>query len=278
MWVLALAAVALSLVGCIKMKALVVVNPDGSGNIVVSSAMSPQVAGMMSGFASGLGGKDGAAAAVPKDPFFDEDELKKAASKFGEGVAYVKGRKTDDAGWQGSVAVYAFTDVNKVKLDLNEGKKAGPPGMDAGDKPAGDEKKKVVTFQFVGGDTKTLKILVPQEDKKSGESEAKAPKAPGADAMAQQMMAGMLPMLKGMEVSFAVQVKGEIVSNSAQNKGADGRVVLMEMNMDEMQTSPKFAEIIAKAQGGNKDMPADEMLGMPGFKFETNKVVEVKFK
>lgn len=274
-----LAAMALVTAGCFKSKTLVVVNPDGSGNIVVSSAMSPQVAAMMGGlgdsFGAALGGADGAAAPKEKkDPFFDEAKLKKAAAGFGEGVSYVKGRKSDDNGWQGSVAVYSFTDINKLKLSLDNNSMA-PPGMD--DDKADDDKKKKdpVTFNFTGGDTKTLKINLPQPDE---ETKKKAVAAkPKADPAALAMMDAMLPQFKGMEMSVAVQVKGQITESNAMNKDDKGTVVLMHMEIDKMMASPKFKEMMARSQDGDEP-PAEEMLGMPGVKVETNKVVTISFK
>lgn len=285
MWIAALAAASLSLVACFKQKTLVVVNPDGSGNIVVSQLMSPQAAGMMGGMAEGLAGalggeKQGGAAAAPqpkKDPFFDEEKLKKEASNYGEGISYVKGHKSNEEGWQGSVAVYSFADIGKVKLPLDGGRSMAPPGLDGGD-GAPAKTKKAVTFEFAGGDAKTLKIKVPQDD---GEAKKKAKELkeanPQAEEMGKAMIGAMLPMLKGMEISFAVQVKGQITGTTAMNKESDGRVVLMQMDIDQMQTSPKFQELLAKSQGG-EEPPNEDLLGIPGVKVETNQVVEIHFK
>lgn len=276
------ALAAVSLTGCFKEKTLVVVNPDGSGNIVVSSTMSPEAAQMIGsmadGFAGAVAGGDAAAAKPKADPFFNEDELKAKAAKLGEGVTYAKGRAQDDGGWKGSVAVYSFTDINKLRIPLNAEKKQGPGG--AGDADADAAKpKKFVTFALTGGDTKTLQIKVPQDEKPAAETPKtdEAKKDPQEDAMAKAMMAPMMKMMKGLEFGIAVQVKGEVLKSNALNREADGRIVIMHMDMDKMQTSPKFAALM-DSSGGGEDMPVGEMLGMPGFQFETNQVVEVQFK
>lgn len=275
------AALALSLTACIKEKTLVVVNPDGSGNIVVSSAMSPEAAQMIGSMAQGFAGAAGGdAAAKPKaDPFFNEDELKAKAAKLGDGVTYVKGRKADENGWQGSVAVYSFADISKVRIPLNEEKKMGPGGgAEAPEPDAATKPKKFITFALAAGDTKTLKINVPQEEQKASKAPAaETKKDPQAEAMAKAMMAPMMTMMKGMEIGIAVQVKGEIVESNASQREADGRIVLMHMDMDKLQTSPKFAGLMESA-GDAKEMPVGDLLGMPGFQFETNGVVEVRFK
>jgi len=281
-WIALLIASSVLLAGCIKHKTLVVVNPDGSGNIVVSTLMSPQAAGMIGGMADSFGdafgadGKEGGKPAVKKDPFFDEEQLKKAAAAFGEGVSYVKGRKANEEGWQGSVAVYQFADVSKIKLPMDGGKGMSPPGMDMDEEsesPA--DAKKAVTFDFAGGDVKTLTIHVPQDD----EAKKKEPKQkPAVPEGGPDMSAMMMPMLQGMEMSFAVQVKGEVASSTAMNNESDGRIILMQMDLNKMQASPKFKELLASSQGGEDEPPKEELLGMPGVKVETNKIVKIEFK
>ena len=270
-WVLVLAGLALT--GCIKSKTLVVVNPDGSGSIVVETKMSPQMAQMVGGmadsFAGAAGGAD-VAKTAKKDPLFDEEQLKKDAAKYGEGVSFAKARKAEDNGWRGSFAVYSFADITKVKIPLSDDKKVGPGG-DAASKD--DRPKKFITFAFAGGATKTLTVNVPQEEQKT---DAAKPKDAKADASAAAMMGPVMGMLQGMEVGIAIKVKGEIVKSNATNKDGTNGVVIMHMDADKMKDSPKFAQIMQSAQGGG-DMPMGEMIGMPGFQFETNKVVEVQF-
>lgn len=263
--------------GCFKQKTLLVVNPDGSGNIVVSQLVSPQAAGMIGGMADSFGAALGGearpdAAAAAKDPFFDEAKLTKEAANFGEGVTYVKGRKANENGWQGSVAVYSFSDISKVKLPMDGGQNMSPPGMEVEtDAPA--KSKKAVTFALAGGPEKTLTITVPQD-----EGAKKKPARAAQNAGGPDMTAMMMPMLQGMEMSVAVQVKGEVTGSTALNRESDGRVVLLEMNFDKMQASPKFKELMAGAQGGDAEPPKELLLGMPGVKVETNNVVEIRFK
>jgi hypothetical protein len=280
-----LVALTLPLAGCIKSKTLVVVNPDGSGNIAVRNLMSPEAASMMGSAADGFATALGATGQVAKtqDPFFKEDELRAAAAKFGEGVTYVKGTKVNENNWQGSSAVYAFADINKIRIPLDN-KSDGGGGMPAEEPAAeGAKPEKFITFNLSGGSTKTLRILVPQEEDKpaADAAPAKAPAEPQAEAfgeaMGQAMMAPMLQMMKGMEMGVAVQVKGKVLKNNALHPEEDGnRIVVMEVNMDKMQTATNFAAIFQKSQG--KDMPKRDLLGMPGFRFETNTAVEVQFK
>lgn len=283
--VVLLAVAALSAAGCVKSKMLVVVNPDGSGNIAVRSLMSPETASMIGSMAEGLASSLGGTGQVAKaeDPFFKEDELREAAAKFGEGVTYVKGTKVSESGWQGSAAVYAFADVTKLRIPL-ESKMDGQMG--GGDEGAEAKPGKLVTFEFAGGPTKKLRIVVPQDEEKAAAAPAAADAAAAPDAqaealgnaMGQAMMAPMLQMMKGMEMGVAVQVKGKVLKNTGLHREEnESRIVILDLNMDKMQTSTNFAAIFQKSQGAD-DMPTRELLGMPGFRFETNTAVEIEFQ
>ena len=282
-WILP--AFALLAAGCIKEKMLVVVNGDGSGNIVLDTSLTAEAAAMMqstaANFASAFG-ETNAAEAV-KEELIKEDELRERASEFGEGVEFVRLKRTKDAAGEGAIAVYGFKDVTKIRLPLQKNSGAGGPG----DLAEGGEAKpgQAVTFAFTPGDTKTLKINVPQEPKEKAEKAAateKAKDAPagaeGLEEMGKAMMGPMLQMFKGLEMSIAVQVKGEVVKSSASHRqGEKGeRAMLMELKFDELMKSPKFAGIFEKSQGG--DMPTTELLGLPGFTFETSPEVVIEFK
>lgn len=284
-WILP--AFALLAAGCIKEKLLVVVNGDGSGNIVLDTSMTAEAAAMMqqtaASFASALGGTN--ATEAVKEELIKEDDLRERASDFGSGVEFVRLKRTKEEGTEGAIAVYSFKDVTKLRLPLQKG--GGPTGaadLVDGAKP---EPGQAVTFAFTPGDTKTLKINVPQEPKEKAEAAAKEAPAKdkaapaGAEGLAEMgnaMIGPMLQMFKGLEMSIAVQVKGEIVKSTAAHRQGDKgeRAMLMEVKFDELMKSPKFAGIFEKSQGG--DMPTAELMGLPGFTFETSPEVVIEFK
>jgi hypothetical protein len=269
--------------GCIKEKMLVVVNPDGSGNIVLDTAMTAEAAAMMqqtaASFAGAFGETNAAASAAPAETeLIKEEDLRERAAEFGEGVEFVRLKRTTEGGGKGAIAVYSFKDINKVRLPMKQG--AGGPG---GQEEAEDAKPpKAVTFALTGADTKKLTINVPQEEKKAEAAAAPKPKIEGApeglENMAASMMAPMMQMFKGLEMSMAVQVKGDVVKTTASHAQGDkkDRAVLMEMKFDELMKSPNFAKIFEKSQG--EDMPTADLVGMPGFTFETKPSIEIEFK
>lgn len=272
--------VALLAAGCIKEKTLIVVNGDGSGNIVLDTAMTKEAAAMMQQTAASFSTAFGAtneAAGLKQEDLIKEDDLRKRAADFGPGVEFVRLKRTSEGGGQGAVALYSFKDVNTVRLPLQQ--KNGAGGEEGGGDADTAKPKKVVSFVFTPGDTKTLKITIPQDPKEKAAAPAAKPAKPaGGPELDAAMMGPMLQMFKGLEMSLAVQVKGEVVKNDATHReGEKGeRAVLMALNFDELMKSPNFASIFQKSQGG--DMPTGELLGMPGFRYETNSAVVIQFK
>ncbi len=274
-------ALALLAAGCIKEKTLLVVNPDGSGSIVLDTSISAEAAAMMNNAAASFGaafGETNGAAAV-KEELIKEEDLRERASDFGEGVEFVRLKRTKADGQEGAIALFSFKDITKLRIPLQQNK-----GMGGGEEEDADSKdkkeEKAVTFAFTDGPTKKLVVNVPQEEKKAEAKPAAegAKELGGLEDLGAAMMGPMMQMFKGLEMSMAIQVKGDVVNSTATHpQGAQKeRAVLMSLNFDEMMKSPKFAEIFKKSQGG--EMPTGALVGLPGFTFETKPQVVIEFK
>jgi len=323
-------AAALLLAGCVKEKTVVTVNPDGSGNIVVSTVMPPETVMMIEQLTKSmeaqLGARGGALTSATNrpDPFFDEKKLRKAARRYGPGVKYVKGQKVDKDGARGSVAVYSFPDIGDVFIATSSTmENMGPSMTGAGeeeDVASSEKPRNAVEFSFkTNGPNRTLTILMPELPKPDlpppaavtsvATGRAAAAKAeavePGRERAATAMagpgvnpMAGMVPfgmtgnekpeeammkMMKGMEISLAVQVKGRIVKTTAAHRDPrnDARVTLMDMNFDKLMSAPQFKQRMNPQAMDAMDGPEEAMAafaGMPGATVETNRQVVVEFQ
>ncbi len=114
------------------------------------------------------------------------------ASKMGEGVTYVSGKKITAPDREGFTATYAFTDINKVKLTTN------PPDLGGGGSLKINSKgdNEPVTFTFAKGKTAELTVTTP----------AMKPTAPkSADEAAQD---ATNEASGGGEVQFIVRSRG----------------------------------------------------------------------
>ncbi|HCE45686.1 MAG TPA: hypothetical protein DET40_19255 [Lentisphaeria bacterium] len=307
-------SLALLLSGCIKSKTVIKVKKDGSGDIVVTNIFSKECVAMfdmqMKSIKEAGGGADGNPGM--KDPFYDEEKIKKDAKKYGADVQFVKAVKYDKDGCRGFVAQYSFPDVNKVRLGLKD--KAFEPEMsmapvDDGDEPdRAGSRKDSFRFNFEKGETARLRIVGPAvPDKKAeaaapaGKAEDKAPvvpvvQTPEEKVQIQQLMANGNPlglsgnetqeqfarkMFSGMRITMSVEVDGaEIKSNATYKVGDKGaRCTLFDMDMDRLMEIPSFTRRMMA--GG----PGEELLGIyssipenPGFVIEKNKETLVEFK
>jgi hypothetical protein len=275
--------------GCLQSSTLLKVNKDGSGTITVLEYYSPQITAMFEsmssmavGMAEQMGGEVDAEETGPTDMF--SDMIKQKTTGFGPDVKLVKEeRRTNKKGWKGYRLTYAFDDINTVNLNLGSSDMGGP-GMEAqsDDSPA-------FTFAFEPGETATLKI-VPKETSATAEP-AKEPGVEGEDAammqgseemdamsaqMATQMMA---PMMKGMRMSFFLQVDGEIVDTNAKYpaENRNDTIVIMDLPMDRVLENPEAMALITAEDPKVQSKLAT--LDIPGIKVEEqDKALSVSFK
>jgi hypothetical protein len=279
------ATVCTFLTGCFQIERVVSVKPDGSGTltetIIIPKAMLAQMKEMTEGFAKSFGdaaGPGGAAAPAPApkspaDP--DEAKLREQASKMGEGVTFVSAKKVATANGEGYAATYAFTDINKLKLnqDLSDSVPGGSPGIDVQ-----ESKPEIIAFQFTKAKPSQLTITMPvatsaeQEEKKD---EAKPDESfPGGEEMAMTMMK---EMFKDMRVTLAVEVVGKLVKTDAENV-AGNRVTLMDMDFNKLLANPEKFKAMSKANPKSFEEAKKVMKGIDGIKFETKQKVAISFQ
>ena len=262
----------LCMVGCMQVDSLVKVKRDGSGTIEETVLMNREFIKQMEAMASQMGAKQGEGASKGFN-FFDQEEIKKKAGAMGEGVVYVSGKKVTVGNKEGYKVIYAFTDINKVKLNQNPGDKVPSSGAGPGDK---GKKEEFIRFQFTKGNPATLIVRMPSP--KPGDK-TKLPKDPkpqqGQDA---DMAMGMMSqMLKGMKIAVAVEVEGAIVETNATHRQGS-RITLMELEFDKLiQNQEKFKEF-ARSKPENLEEAKKVMKDLPGIKVELNEEVRIRFR
>lgn len=266
--------------GCIDATSVVELKADGSGRVVETVYLSAAALGMMGGMAAGMG--EGAEVSVSANPLMDEDQARGKAGKMGEGVTFSSITEvTKPDGSKGAQIIYEFKDINKLKMSMGQdGMAMGGPGGMGGEVEAEDDSS-VIRFGFSKG---SLTINMPEPPKDAGAPEEVEPEDPQAEAMAQQMMQGMLPMFKGMRMRALIKLPSEIKETNAKYVGVapDTKkkqyITLMDMDMDALLAKPdgmkKLMEL-QKIKDQSKVMKAFQ--GIEGVKVETETKVNVKF-
>jgi hypothetical protein len=287
----------LSLVGCLQVDTVIKVKPDGSGTIeesvMVSKEMVQMMSGMveqmMQGMAEGMeeAGKEASAEPSAKEPeqkpamesfsLFDEAKLKREAGDMGEGVTYVSGKAVSTSDFEGYEAVYAFADINKLKMNQNPSDNVPSDPSQGGS----DEKEEYVTFRFAKGKPATLRVKLP-EDEPGEKDEAVKPDEMGQPSAEEQQQAAMAlqqmkSMFKGMKIAMAIEVEGAIVDTNATH--VDGsRVTIMELDFGKLLEMPEKLMQFSQLQPDSVEDAKAFLKDIPGFKVDMNKQLTIKFK
>lgn len=238
-----------TLTGCFQAEQVINVKPDGSGTVVVTIKMSKESLAQM----KALGGGD--ANADPVADMMKPEETDKMAKKFGEGVTFVKAEPFAEGNYSGKRATFSFTDITKLKADMNMGPDAGE-----------DEDKEPIKFEFTKGSPATLVIHSPVKVKKDEKPD---------DPQEEAQMAAAAGMMKDMRITIAVNVEGTIVSTDAENKEGT-RITFVDLPVGEAMKDFKRFKAIDKAQDWTS--AAKLMKEIPGAKVESKSAVKVQFK
>ncbi|HEY6871546.1 MAG TPA: hypothetical protein VI298_02340 [Geobacteraceae bacterium] len=265
----------LFLSGCFQIIDVMRINPDGSGTVEQSVLISKKFIGQMNEMMGGFSGYSSAKAEPPE--LFDPAMLREQASTMGEGVVYQSGKKVETADFTGFTAVYAFSDINSLKLDqLNLNQQIPVTGAPAGDgQPA-----RMLSFHFTKGSPATLIIEQPVASKP-----AAAPPGPDGPATAAPVPQGaasdeeaakLAKMFMGMKVLLAIDINGSIVSTNATYRDGN-RLTLLELDMEKLGNSFSRMEKLTGIKTGSLGEAKELLKEIPGVRMDANDKLTVVF-
>ena len=246
--------------GCLRSTTVIDLKTDGSGTIVQETAVSAQALGMLQGMAGATQSGDKPA------PLFSEEQARKAAATMG--VTFVSGEPFKTGELEGYRARYAFDNIEKVTVKMDQGTDDLAPGSGAKKPPFG--------FTFTRGTTASqLTIRMPDQTPGAAPGGLPLPGAgPGGSdadkAKAAQAMAMMKMMMKGLFVDVALNVNGRILKSNAPF--VDGsRVTLMQIDFDKLLADEAA---LLKLQSA-KDIKS--LAAVPGLKVVAEPSVTIEF-
>lgn len=262
--VLAVVAAAF-LSGCITSQTLIKLRPDGSGTIEQTTTMGAEAMAQLAGMAAAFGKESGAAASPPPD-FFSEAEARAAASKMGGDVKFVSSEKIKTAEAEGLRAIYAFTDITKLRIN----QKPNAPG---GATMSSDNPEDI-GFHFVksGGGNSVVTVIFPEPKFDASATTAESAKSGARPSPQDLAMAKQL--FKGLKIAIDLSVDGRIVSTNSPFV-AGNRVTLLEMDFEELLSNDA---LLASVQQPKSIEEAKKLLkGVKGFKINLDREVKVEF-
>jgi hypothetical protein len=236
--VAAIAVAAALCTGCIRSATLIKVKADGSGTVEQTMLVN---VGMMKGMFNGMGGQP---AQTPGA--VNEADLQRAAQRMGEGVSFVSATPLKEAdGFEGSKAIFAFTDITKLRVDQDP----NLSGSSTGGISTPPKNENPVTFGFTKGGDGGSTLTVTLNDKPKTEAAPDA--APGGPDMDNpQMLDMMRTMFKGFKIGIDVEVAGKILKTNADHV-AGSRVTLLEMDMAALLQDEAKLKQVQKMLGPN---------------------------
>ncbi len=287
--------------GCIKEKLLVKLKEDGSGNIVITRIYSKGVTDMMNIQMKKMKEQftrsgQPMPASMNVNPLFNEKMFEAEASKFGQGVKYVKSKKLKTTSGFGCVILYAFDDINKVKIPVKI--MPTPGGMNTDNitfnlaKGKGDNKLTLSLPEFKLN--KELAATMKQKPKSGTPIDQKSTaqlqqmKAMGnpfniSDNDTQEVL--MSKMLNGLAISIEVETPGTLIKSNAklQSSKKKNRFTVLDIDFTEMCKSPGFTHELVKAgkqakAGGPQEMTGIMLSCPTGVKIDGQSKITVEYK
>lgn len=261
-----LLGLAVVLPGCLQIETVVRVETDGSGTITENFMMSGEVIGMLASMAP-----EG-----EKFNILDQPQLEADAAKYGEGVSLVSAEPRESDFGQGYTAVYAFSDINAVRLNQDPGAKI--PDNQA--QPAEGEEPSFITFAMQGSDPSELVVNWPVEEPDPSADAAGTQTASETgpqeepDAQAMEMMKGFF---KDMRMAMHVEVGGTIVETNAAHQDGS-KVILLDMAFGELIADEAALKTMMMEEPKTVAEMKEMAASLPGLKMEFEPVVSIKFE
>jgi len=257
--------------GCIQVNTKINLNNDGSGTLEETFLMKSSFVKMIKDFALSFD-------STKKDEFkmFNEDELKDKASSYGEGVTYKSGEKFSSEDYEGYKVTYAFSDINKLKVDLSPKDKV-PLGEEVENKDNKSEEG-TLNFKFTKGDPSTLVIVLPNSETQKEDTSTfiEDSSATQDSAMSSEQLQYVMNMFDGMKLSLELTFKDKIKETDASYvNGSD--VTLMQIDFSELIKNKQVIEDLNKSKPESLEKFKEIIGDIPGIKLETKEKITIKF-
>jgi hypothetical protein len=265
------------LYGCFQTDTVIRIKPDGSGVIeetfLLSNDLLESFQDLVKGFADDEKNIKDEAAKEKQDPI--EGMIKEARSRenqYGPDVKFVSAipLKTETMG--GYKAIYAFKDINTVKLNQNPGKKVEKSGAGQ-DLPVKEEN---ILFRFIKGPVPTLTVKMPKdkEEKKAQVQKKEAQDKSQADPKAVEQMK---IFFKDMGIRIALEIDGAILKTNATYR-KNSEITLVELHFGKLIENKDIFEKVIAAQPKSIEEAKELVKGIEGLKIEMANPLIVEFK
>lgn len=254
--------------GCIEVRTLVSVNPDGSGEFEETVLLSKEITDLLSQFSSDSTGNN-------SFKLFNEEELIDKAKNYGEDVKYISGEMISERNKEGYKAVYSFKNLNDLKINENPGSRIPD------ESGAMEEVPENIVFKFVKGNPSEIKIFMPDKYSKNEENNEveKTDSAHGEDSLGNtgSELEKMKFFLKDMLISVDLKINGSIKETNASYV-ENSKITLLKIDFNEVLNDSLSLQKIENTQPENVEALKKIIKDVHGIKIELQNPVEIKFE
>lgn len=234
------------------------VNAGGSGTIEHRMLFTTQALAQLRQLAAFGGGRGQAI-----DPT-SEEQAREMTAALGPGVTYVSSTPVKTPTGEGRDAVYAFTDVNQVRVAAQP---SAPGGVN-------------MRTSVISTDAESLTFALTHEANGNAVLHINVPEPAILEALATntaapQQLPTIKALLAGARISLVVEPAGQLVRTNSPH--VDGqRVTLLEVDLDQVLKDPDA--LIAKLQAAKtpEEMKA-ALKDVPGLKLSLEREITVEF-
>jgi hypothetical protein len=276
----------LLLAGCIDTTLMIAVRKDGSGLIMETVYVDPDIESMMKQMASDLGEVKNVEveASESEERPIDMAKYRLKAAKMGEGVQLLSAKRIRSPdGSPGERIVYTFEDIRRLRIDSSPEDLSPTGSIDRPVQETGSDEGKPLLFDFVPGDPARLIVQMPRKDRNEHQSTEEKPSAsvnPSGD------FGQLAQMFKGFRFRVVVKVlDGEIIQTNAihVSEGVESArkqlVTLFDFDFGEMLNHKDAFEKLEHLNEIDDITVAMEMLdGIPGIRFDPASRIRIDFR
>jgi hypothetical protein len=265
------------LFGCFQTETVIRLKPDGSGVIeetfMLSNDLLESFQELFKGFTDDDKETKTEAAKEKQDPI--QGMIKEARSKenqYGPDVKFVSAIPLKTETISGYKAIYAFKDINTLKVNQNPGKKAEKSG-------GGEElpaKEENILFQFKKGPVSTLTVNMPEnkgKEKTPVEKKEAQDKSQTDPKAAEQMK----QFFKDMGIRIALEIEGKIIKTNATYQ-KKSQITIVDLQFGKIIENKDQFEKIMAAQPKSVEEAKGLLKGIEGLKVEMTNPLVVEFR
>jgi hypothetical protein len=259
----ALIAVVL-LSGCLQSRTEIRVNADGTGTVEETFLMKEDIVQMLASMGDG-----------ESFSLLDREELERGAADLGDGVSLQSAEEMSTDWGSGYRAVYAFDDINDLRVNQNPSDDVPSQGGQAGgEQPSAVE---YIRFSMSGARPATLEIIMPEPEGEEIEPVDDMPEEMDGPELSEQDMQGLASLYTDMRISVDVVVNGRIVETDATHRDGN-RITLVDMDFNRILEEPDVIQRLAQQEAGSISEVERLVNDIPGIKAELKRRVRVRFR